>query len=225
MDFYIGTILPWAGTYAPRGWAFCEGQLLQIQQNTALFAVIGTQYGGDGKSNFALPDLRGRFPIGAGGVNPQTGAAWQPGNKIDSTMNVTLTTANLPAHSHKITSTAQSSGSGTTTVPLSMDIAIPVNNDPSAVNVNTPANNTLTVGETSTSIKANIYTASGPTANDTLKPFNVKKDINIPAPNVNVTVTSACDNTGSGTAINVAPPTLCIRYIIALQGMYPDRDY
>lgn len=71
---YIGEIMMWAGNYAPEGWAFCDGQLLSITQNTPLYALIGNTYGGNGVSNFALPDLRGRFPIGYGygpGLTPR----------------------------------------------------------------------------------------------------------------------------------------------------------
>ena len=62
----IGEVRLFAGNFAPRGWAFCHGQLLPISQNSALFSILGTTYGGDGRSTFALPDLRGRAPIGAG---------------------------------------------------------------------------------------------------------------------------------------------------------------
>ena len=63
MEAFLGTILMFAGNYAPRGWMFCEGQELPIQQYQAIFALIGTTYGGDGKRTFKLPDLRGRFPL------------------------------------------------------------------------------------------------------------------------------------------------------------------
>jgi microcystin-dependent protein len=94
---YIGEIRLFAGTYAPKDWAFCNGQLIPIQQNTALFAVIGTTYGGDGKTNFALPNLMGRAAMGAGqapGLTPrmvgQTGGS----------ETVTLTATQMPAHNH-----------------------------------------------------------------------------------------------------------------------------
>ena len=64
MDGFLAQILLFAGNFAPRGWAFCRGQLLPIGQHEALFAIIGNQYGGDGKTTFAVPDLRGRIPIG-----------------------------------------------------------------------------------------------------------------------------------------------------------------
>lgn len=63
---FIGEIMLFAGNFAPQGWALCNGQLLSISQNTALFSILGTFYGGDGQTTFALPDLRGRVPIGAG---------------------------------------------------------------------------------------------------------------------------------------------------------------
>lgn len=66
MEPFIAEIKLFAGNYAPRGWALCDGQLLPISQNQALFALLGTTYGGDGKTTFALPDLRGRFPLHAG---------------------------------------------------------------------------------------------------------------------------------------------------------------
>lgn len=71
---FIAEIQLFAGTYPPRGWAFCDGSLLSIASNTALFALIGTQFGGDGRTTFALPDLRGRVPVGAGrgdGLSPR----------------------------------------------------------------------------------------------------------------------------------------------------------
>jgi microcystin-dependent protein len=64
MDGFIAQIMMFAGDFAPRGWAFCDGQQLAIAQNQALFAVVGTRFGGDGKVTFALPDLRGRAPVG-----------------------------------------------------------------------------------------------------------------------------------------------------------------
>ena len=68
-DPLIGEIKMFAGDFAPRGWAFCDGQLLPISQNTALFSILGTTYGGDGRTTFALPDLRGRVPVHKNEVN------------------------------------------------------------------------------------------------------------------------------------------------------------
>lgn len=94
---YIGEIRMFAGTFAPAGWMFCSGQLLPISENDALFVVLGTMYGGDGESTFALPNLQSRVPIHAGtgpdGVNYQQGEA-------AGTESVTLTTQQIPIHNH-----------------------------------------------------------------------------------------------------------------------------
>src|SRR6266481_8082864 len=96
---YVGEIRMFAGNFAPAGWMFCEGQLLPISQYETLFNLIGTTYGGDGQSTFALPDLRGRLPLhfGNGFTLAETGGA----------ETVTLTTQQIPAHTHAmIASTA-----------------------------------------------------------------------------------------------------------------------
>jgi microcystin-dependent protein len=89
---YVGEIRMFAGNFAPAGWMFCEGQLISIAENETLFVLIGTTYGGDGQSTFALPDMRGRLPIHQGGgfVLAQTGG----------TEEVTLTTNQIPSHTH-----------------------------------------------------------------------------------------------------------------------------
>ena len=95
---YIGEIRMFAGNFAPAGWMFCEGQLLPISENETLFQLIGTTYGGDGESTFALPDLRGRLPIhqGNGFILAETGGAEE----------ITLTASQIPAHSHPMLATA-----------------------------------------------------------------------------------------------------------------------
>jgi microcystin-dependent protein len=72
MDPFLGEIRLFCGNFAPRGWAFCDGTLLAIAANTALFSLLGTQYGGNGQSNFALPDLRGRVPVHQGTLQGTT---------------------------------------------------------------------------------------------------------------------------------------------------------
>jgi microcystin-dependent protein len=96
---FIGEIILFAGNYAPAGWAFCNGQLLPISQNTALFSLLGTTYGGDGQTTFALPDLRGRTPIGSGSGPGLTSRAL--GERAGAETH-TLTTAELPPHSHDL---------------------------------------------------------------------------------------------------------------------------
>ena len=94
----VGQIVEFAGNFAPSGWAFANGQVMSIAQNTALFSILGTQYGGDGKTTFALPDLRGRTTLGAGTLN---GTSYFVGEQIGSDA-TTLTVANLPAHDHTV---------------------------------------------------------------------------------------------------------------------------
>ncbi|MEM6321329.1 MAG: tail fiber protein [Bacteroidota bacterium] len=109
----IGTIGMFAGNFAPRGWAFCNGQLLPISENQALFSILGTTYGGDGRRSFALPDMRGRSPMHAGdgpGLTPR-----RLGQRIGSETN-TLTVNQLPSHSHSLPATEQPNGNGTTNV-------------------------------------------------------------------------------------------------------------
>jgi microcystin-dependent protein len=91
---YVGEIRMFAGNFAPAGWMFCEGQLLPISENETLFQLIGTTYGGDGQSTFALPDLRGRIPLhqGNGFILAETGGAEE----------ITLTVNQIPAHSHPL---------------------------------------------------------------------------------------------------------------------------
>ena len=99
---YVGEIRMFAGNFAPAGWMFCEGQLLPISENETLFQLIGTTYGGDGESTFALPDLRGRLNIHQSGSHPLAEAAG-----VES---VTLTTQQIPSHTHPLTgSTANAS--------------------------------------------------------------------------------------------------------------------
>lgn len=95
---YVGEIRMFAGNFAPAGWMFCEGQLVPIAENETLFQLIGTTYGGDGESTFALPDLRGRLPIHQGGgfLLAHTGGAEE----------ITLTIPQIPVHSHPLTGAA-----------------------------------------------------------------------------------------------------------------------
>lgn len=104
MDEYLAIIKIFAGNFAPRGYAFCQGQILSISQNSALFSLVGTTYGGNGQTTFALPDLRGRAPVGVGqGPGLSTYVLGQMGG----TENVTLTVNNMPAHTHAITASVQ----------------------------------------------------------------------------------------------------------------------
>jgi microcystin-dependent protein len=103
MDQFVGEIRLFAGNYAPDGWMFCNGQSLPIQQYAALYSLLGNTYGGDGRSNFNLPDLRGRTTMGTG-----RGASLSPRVLGESAgeSKVTLTTQNMPAHTHNVNAKA-----------------------------------------------------------------------------------------------------------------------
>lgn len=108
MDGYIAEIRMFAATFAPKNWAYCAGQIMAIQQNQALFALIGTTFGGNGINTFGLPDLRGRVAMGTG-----QGAMNIVNGEVIGAENITLLVSNLPAHNHPATgSVTQKAGTG-----------------------------------------------------------------------------------------------------------------
>lgn len=111
-DYFLGQIMLAGYNFAPKGFAMCNGQLLPISQNQALFALLGTYYGGNGINNFQLPNLMGRTPLGA---VPSVDGSWQPTpvptGTSDGTETVTLTTGQLPTHNHlAMANTTQTGG-------------------------------------------------------------------------------------------------------------------
>lgn len=142
----IGEITMFGGDFPPRGWAFCDGQLLSIAENTALFSILGTTYGGDGRTTFALPDLRGRAPIGPrNGPGLSNYRLGQKGGQQTNTLNV----HQIPSHNHAATGTIKASSSDGTT--------------------NKPTGNILAAGKTaldrSNIVDANIYSSTTPNTN------------------------------------------------------------
>jgi len=105
-EVFLGQIMLTGFGFAPRGFAMCNGQLLPINQNQALFSLLGTSYGGNGTTNFALPNLMGRTPVGFGN---SVGGGWNPTpyalGQVGGSENVTLTAAQLPSHNHLATGT------------------------------------------------------------------------------------------------------------------------
>jgi microcystin-dependent protein len=123
-DIYLGSLMLVPYTFDPLGFVSCDGRMLYVTQNTALFALLGNRFGGDGKTTFALPDLRGRIPVGANAAHPFAEAS--------GTETVTLETATVPAHSHVVRVT---SASATTTVVAGAALAKPAN----PIYTNTPS--------------------------------------------------------------------------------------
>lgn len=112
MEGYLAQIIMFAGNFAPRGWAYCQGQILSIAQNTALFSLLGTTYGGNGQTTFGLPDFRGRVPVGTGqgpGL-PNIDLGEMAGEPTH-----TLITTEMPAHAHTATATVSVSSANANT--------------------------------------------------------------------------------------------------------------
>lgn len=128
-DPTLGEITMFGGNYAPRGWAFCNGQLLPISQYSALFSILGTTYGGDGRTTFALPDLRGRVPVHVGGSSGSGPGLsnYQLGQR-GGAESVTLTVNEMPSHNHGANMKLRGS-TGTA------DLSTPENNYPGGVRV------------------------------------------------------------------------------------------
>lgn len=99
MEGYIAEIRMFAGNFAPRGWAFCQGQILSIAQNTALFSLLGTTFGGNGQTTFALPDFRGRVAVGTG---QGPGLPSVDLGEVSGSPTHTLITTEIPAHTHTL---------------------------------------------------------------------------------------------------------------------------
>jgi len=134
-DAYVGEIRMFAGNFAPAGWMFCEGQLLPISEQETLFNLIGTTYGGDGQSTFALPDLRGRVPLhmGNGFTLAETGGV----------EDVTLTVSQIPAHSHPMLATTTTGGANPQDALLATSTAIDIYRESTPSGANPMAPNTV----------------------------------------------------------------------------------
>jgi microcystin-dependent protein len=177
-DQFLGEIKMFAGNFAPAGFAFCDGQLLSIQQYSALFSILGTTYGGNGQTNFALPNLNGRVPIGVGQGPGLSNRYWgeQGGQET-----VTLLQSQIPTHTHAVTA-------GSVAIPVSTATG----------NADSPKNS-----YPASSTKSYSSTSSG---------------------NMNTTgSTTTLAPAGAGLPHNNLQPYLTIRYIIALQGIFPSR--
>lgn len=220
MEAFMGTIMAVGFSFAPRGWAFCSGQLMAISQNSALFSLLGTTYGGDGVTNFALPDLRGRVAGGGQpGAAPPGGVAQmvmgQTGGSNNATINatgtttVTLTAANLPAHTHP--------GAGLTAT--------------TAVNVGLATTGGVGVAAAGSTL---CCTAGGPGGANIYLPAATAPTTPVALGGVTTTVDGTTGSTGTGTPLaapvstqaitSVMQPFLGVNYIICTEGLFPSRN-
>jgi microcystin-dependent protein len=199
MDEYIGLIKLFAGNFAPQGWAFCNGQLLQISQYQAVFAILGTMYGGDGRTTFGLPDLRSRVALG-GGQTPPAGLPVIQLGQLGGEPNHTLIGTEMPIHTHVATaggnaSLSVSSGNSTQT------------NATAGASIATPG----TLSGRAFTATYGFNTATPDTA---LNPASINAS--------SITVTNA--NAGGSQPHNNMQPYLGLSYIICLNGLFPTRS-
>jgi len=145
MEGYLAQVIMFGSNFAPLGWAFCQGQLIAISQNTALFSLVGTTYGGNGTVTFGLPDLRSRAPMGAG---QGPGLPNVSLGEMSGVENITLLISNLPPHTHPVTPVVKvASTNATTDEPAGAVLTTSDNNNyaaPAAANGNLAAG-TLTL--------------------------------------------------------------------------------
>lgn len=145
MEGTIGEIRLFAGNFAPQGWAFCNGSLIAIQTNTALFAIIGTTYGGDGQNTLGLPDLRGRMAIGIG---QGPGLSSIEAGEIGGTQSITLTQNQMPMHTHSLKASDAVATSVTPVAGSVLAAAQDINTDPVKIYSSATPNVDLGLGPT-----------------------------------------------------------------------------
>lgn len=209
-DPFMGEIRMFAGTYAPRGWAFCNGQLLAISSNSALFSLLGTNYGGDGVTTFALPNLQSRSPVGTGTGGGLTHIAL---GQVAGTENVSLTTGQLPIHAPTATFTGNASAvTGTVDVATATPVAMV---PPTAGNTSYLSATTAKAGVANVTING-LFTGTAPDA--------TKANLGGVHGNVTPTGTVTVNPVGGGLPVGIRNPYLGMNFIIALEGIYPSRN-
>lgn len=213
--YFIGEIRMFGGNFAPRGWALCDGQLLAISQNTALFSILGTTYGGDGRTTFALPDLRGRLAMHAGtGPGLSTRKLGARTGLETNTLNINQ----LAFHNHlagvsSLTGTGAITGTATMTVDTTSDNSTSVSNNPNG--------KILTVADDSAGDQANYVstgTEDGALPSEPVDFTNTMVNINA----IGGTITVG--NTGNQQPLNNLQPAEVVNFIIQLYGIYPSRS-
>lgn len=215
MEEIMGTIKLFAGNFAPVGFLTCEGQTLPISQNTALFSILGTTYGGDGMTTFKLPDLRGAFPTqctNIGGSHP--GGTYALG-QVGGGQSVTITASNMPPHTHSIVKGSGTNLTGSVSVSTVLQASTGAGQSPSP----SAANNVLgTTGDVGGNGQPNLYTNAAANQNLAGASSTVNNTLNFDPTGLTLSPW------GSGSQpLPTVPPFVAMQYIICTQGIYPSR--
>lgn len=217
MEPLLGEIKMFCGSFAPEGWFTCEGQTLPISQYTALFSILGTTYGGDGMSTFKLPDLRGAFPTQCTNISGVHRGGTYNFGETGGSQSVTLTSINMPPHTHSIVK-----GAGTNLVGgVTVNTTFNVNNTDNASTAAPTAGNALSaVADLGGSGGFGIYNSGAP--NTALNPQT--------ATNTNTSTLTfnpaglTLSPWGSGPMpVPMVPNFVAMQYIIAYEGIYPSH--
>ncbi len=212
----MGTIILFAGNFAPRGWMTCEGQLLSISQNTALFSILGTTYGGDGIQTFKLPDLRGAFATQCTNINSVHAGGTYSYGEMGGTQSTTITSINMPPHTHSIVKGPGTNLQGGVTVSTTLAAngsSTGVTNAPVAGSVLGKVTDIIGAGA-----DIGVYNTQGTTVN--LGGINSTANNTLNFDPTGLTLTPW----GSGPVpISTVPNYVAMQYIIAVQGVYPSR--
>ncbi|RFM28217.1 phage tail protein [Deminuibacter soli] len=201
---FLAAIVFFAGNFSPRGWAFCLGQIMSIAQNTALFSLLGTTYGGNGVSTFALPNFAGRVPVGTGTL---PGGSTYTLGEVSGSENVTLNINQMPQHNHAAVVTP---GAGS---PTATATAFGINNQGGQLN---PGGNFLGADNAAGAQSYALPGSGTPVAMAT--GAVTVTNITVPNPNVGIGIAG-----GSQPHSNMQP-FLAMNYIIALAGIFPSRN-
>lgn len=195
---FLGEIIMFAGNFAPRGWAFCDGQIMSIAQNTALFSILGTTYGGNGQTTFALPNLQGRVAVHEG---QSPGTSVYTLGESSGVEDVTLDMTQMPMHNHAVAL----SGTGSASVALGA----------SSANGNTPTPGPTTVpAKVASGLNAlNAFSTTAP--DTTLLPVSTTTNVN---------VSGNTGGAGGSLPFSVVQPYQVVNFIIALEGIFPSRN-